>query len=235
MTIEDRRASKDHGGRRGFRALVAGVGIAALSWSLVPAAAAEPGPLKVRNEDGPHCADRGRASRIALSVRPKELVNPAGIHATSPVWFQTNIVGTRNSWVIRMKADRVTPSSTVHVVTPIGAKDVTVPAFDQPCPNTAPDRAGGAGGPGGLDASDPEPFSGASDLAASAGGLAAARAVPAASRTAQGFLPFTGAGTLNLLPIGALSLFLGALLLLLRGRHHRPEAVLYDGRLLTEH
>jgi hypothetical protein len=225
------------GGRGKTRALVAALGVATLAWAVVPAAAAEePGPLQVRNEDGPHCADRGRASRIGLAVRPKDRVDPAGIVATSSIWAVTKIDSTRNSWVIRMKAGRTTPAATVHVSTPIGSRDVAVPAFDKPCPNTAPDDGGpgGAGGPGGLEASDPEPFSGATDIAAFAGGLAGAQAASSTSRTPEGFLPFTGAGTLNLLPIGALSLFLGILLLLLRGRRARPEALLYDGRLLAD-
>ena len=59
--------------------------------------------------------------------------------------------------------------------------------------------------------------------------------VGASNRSAPlgGSLPFTGMGTIQLLPIGAFCLCVGTLLLIGPRRPRRREALRYDGRFLA--
>lgn len=190
-----------------------------------PAFGADGVIVKLPNGDGPHCASNGTATRVFLAVRTKDAIDPGSIRVVSGVWSQSGVVGATNSWLLRLKGPRPVPPSTVQVVTSEGTTSFDVPGFDAPCPvSPAPAITGAVGDTAG----------------GTPAGLEAVHTVtPAVVRASgdsapiSGSLPFTGMGTIQLLPIGAFCLCVGTLLLLGPRRPPRREALRYDGRFLS--
>jgi hypothetical protein len=213
--------------------LLALVALAALAVPAFSTAAFADAALTAKfvNEDGPHCVRNGTASRGHLVIRTKASMPRGAITTVSDVWTQTSVVGAQNSWLVRLRAPRPAPASIVRVFTPIGSIEVSVPRFDTPCPvppqSLTPQGASGAGSGAASGASG-------SAVLGAATNQAAAKPVVRSAAPTSGSLPLTGMGTIQLLPVAALFLCLGTLMLAGPRRRVRPEALRYDGRFLAD-
>ncbi len=194
-----------------------------LSLCMVAASAfrADAATVNLRNNDGPHCASDG-GTRLYLALRTKDAIDPGSIRLISSVWTQTNVVGATNSWMLRLKGPRPVAPETVKVVTSEGTLRVAVPGFDAPCPVLSPARSSESSG-----------GTPVSVEAANTAKPAQAVAAPRRSAAIGGSLPFTGMGTIQLLPIGAFCLCAGLLLVFGPRRPTRRDALRYDGRFIA--